>query len=992
MAWTKDDRAELSRALREALGDAMKGMTSATRRTRRRTSSSDDANEAFEDLTDEVEDLTKTIKKLQETSKSAEEEADKYTSLLEKANAALKASTNSFKGLEREVDELTNKSMLEQRDYVHRYSKTVQSLTTELGKQIRRSSLFGASLLSAHSKIEDGSTSYHEMIYDLTQASGGLNQGLLKAAGAWNDSTKAIKEDLSPEAFAALRLSMDDARSSFAEAFGNLEKFGFGSFEDILNKGEMELADMFKTANQTSEANSQLKDTMLRLAAELSSKGFDVGAEIVGPSGEINTEVFDRLKSTEGVGELVNVIKNLGDISRQGETYARQTNNIAALANSSIGKWVFALRSAQREFGPFKGALFALRTQLAETATVAANLHLFKEGVKQAYTELTSFNIANIPKSFANVQLASVKLGMSFEETVKFFSQNRRVMAIYGPEFDRFAGTLGASFRRIGFTFEQSADAFAPLVDSARHAAVNLRETDAMTNFADSMASAFQRMNTMTEITIQEFARLNTELLSSEDIQRTLLGMDRQAAQQRALDLIQNRQHYVQMGLSLEQAQEMVKVQQSQQREAVVSRMRGAARAMMLAGQAGLSQEDQMRVFTLARKGRRSGAEEQELTDLLKRVSTGVEAGIEQGYQQSEGAGDIRAEIVRRLQEELGGLFQILGLAREAAVAERAGANLADAELEQARALAAGSETVGNFGQIVNTVSSILDNSFTKALFGGTAAVAGLSIAAARAAMTLGLMGGGGILGRVAGKILPRGGVGGLIRRVGGRIGLGAAAAAATAGTAAAAAPTVARAAGGLVDDIPASTVARAGGKFLGRSALKKIPILGLLAGGLFAGQRALSGDWTGAGMELTSGLAGTLPGLGTAASVGIDAALMARDVHRAGQASQVDVAPMTPPPSVGQPGQAASGVNTGVGNASQEEEPFNTFEVQDMTAHEYLAKIAMGMTQAVDLLRAISESGNPAALEAVAAQLRQQGMRQVPTANSYITGRQAHQ
>ena len=61
---------------------------------------------------------------------------------------------------------------------------------------------------------------------------------------------------------------------------------------------------------------------------------------------------------------------------------------------------------------------------------------------------------------------------------------------------------------------------------------------------------------------------------------------------------------------------------------------------------------------------------------------------------------------------------------------------------------------------------------------------------------------------------------------------------------------------------------------------LKKIPFLGLGAAALFAGQRALAGDFAGAGMELASGGASMIPGLGTAASLGIDAALMARDAN----------------------------------------------------------------------------------------------------------------
>ena len=46
-----------------------------------------------------------------------------------------------------------------------------------------------------------------------------------------------------------------------------------------------------------------------------------------------------------------------------------------------------------------------------------------------------------------------------------------------------------------------------------------------------------------------------------------------------------------------------------------------------------------------------------------------------------------------------------------------------------------------------------------------------------------------------------------------------------------------------------------------------------------FGAQRAMRGDLLGAGMEVVSGVASILPGAGTAASLGIDAALLARDM-----------------------------------------------------------------------------------------------------------------
>ena len=74
-------------------------------------------------------------------------------------------------------------------------------------------------------------------------------------------------------------------------------------------------------------------------------------------------------------------------------------------------------------------------------------------------------------------------------------------------------------------------------------------------------------------------------------------------------------------------------------------------------------------------------------------------------------------------------------------------------------------------------------------------------------------------------------------------------------------------------------SVGKIAGKGIAKSLGKKIPLVGLGLGAIFAAQRAMKGDFVGAGLELASGAASTVPGIGTAGSVGIDAALMARDM-----------------------------------------------------------------------------------------------------------------
>lgn len=69
-------------------------------------------------------------------------------------------------------------------------------------------------------------------------------------------------------------------------------------------------------------------------------------------------------------------------------------------------------------------------------------------------------------------------------------------------------------------------------------------------------------------------------------------------------------------------------------------------------------------------------------------------------------------------------------------------------------------------------------------------------------------------------------------------------------------------------------------GSKLGGVLLKKIPGVGLILGGLASIDRFKSGDIVGGLGEIGSGIASIFPGIGTAISLGIDAALIAKDVN----------------------------------------------------------------------------------------------------------------
>ncbi len=75
-------------------------------------------------------------------------------------------------------------------------------------------------------------------------------------------------------------------------------------------------------------------------------------------------------------------------------------------------------------------------------------------------------------------------------------------------------------------------------------------------------------------------------------------------------------------------------------------------------------------------------------------------------------------------------------------------------------------------------------------------------------------------------------------------------------------------------------TGAKVVGEGAAKSLAKKVPGLSLAAAASFAYDRFSHGDITGGFMELASGAAAMIPGVGTAASFAIDGALMARDMN----------------------------------------------------------------------------------------------------------------
>ena len=81
---------------------------------------------------------------------------------------------------------------------------------------------------------------------------------------------------------------------------------------------------------------------------------------------------------------------------------------------------------------------------------------------------------------------------------------------------------------------------------------------------------------------------------------------------------------------------------------------------------------------------------------------------------------------------------------------------------------------------------------------------------------------------------------------------------------------------------------AKMGGEAAAKSAAKKIPLLCIALGLYFAGERLKNGQYVKACGEVLSGIVGNVPVYGTAASLGLDSAMLADDLKEAG----IDMSP----------------------------------------------------------------------------------------------------
>ena len=456
--------------------------------------------------------------------------------------------------------------------------------------------------------------------------------------------------------------------------------------------------------------------------------------------------------------------------------------------------------------------------------------------VTTAYDNLTEVMATggdNILAS-ASKQFDAVKLGLSPKEYIEMNAASRQTILAAGGVNEQLriltnkSGELSGYFKTIGDSTKYTQAQMDLLAKSGVKPGIHN---------AGLLNESFKKMQMYTGMTGDEFIKLQSSMAEDSDIQSQLRSASMAEREQILANNAARLAENVALGMTKDQALNVAKSMAKMANSGPLDRIKQAAKMRALGAAMGVDGAD--RAANIHLQGKRASAEDQKWLQEWRSNMSNKMSESQMGSLQ----GEITASV---LQKQLGDETTGPDSTFNTRLAE--GNKISEDALKQQVKV---NENLNELIRVVQMGKVAKENPYVQAT--GGAATSMWDIAGSAA---MGAVGGAAAtnLGKLK-KFLP-----------------GASAATAAVPTPTVPTPTVPTPPG-------AGTGARAGGKALLKSGIKKLPVIGALAGLGFAAGRAMDGDWTGAGMEAASGMASLAPGPGTAASIGIDAALAYRDM-----------------------------------------------------------------------------------------------------------------
>lgn len=748
MALSSTDQKQIVDAVVKGLGSLLqeqaRGGFGSPRSKGSRKISFDDIEESVDDLQDiigssskSIGELGKVIERMRKSTKASDEDLREMSvraSILSNAMQHMRGTIYDFDG-----------PLYGFIDHLEKSSKATAHLKTQTAKAAANSAMFSAALMDSSEYLQEGSHRYRAVMQDAANSLRSMSKSFLKNHDLVDAFSGDIK-DINKRDLANVRLSL----GSFNSVLTDVKKsFNIQSLQDLIQSKD---GNTTLTFDQRSDSNSGLTSGLISAMAVAHKQGladFNTDSfEFLDKSGQITQAALDALRANDQL--MAKFTKTLLDAESSSEKLANSLDKTAFRTQTALGGFVSSVKELAHPMEFLKNKL----SDLASAAAIAANIEKAKSGISNLYREIVNFNAAMVPETYMAVNLAAVKLGLSFEDTVKFMQDNGRLMAIMGNDFSGYTSNLKGTFEKFGLNMEQAAGLTGSLNESMLMSGVNMRDSDSMNQYISDSLASWQSIAAVSGETSQQYLQAKADILSSDVVKDDLLGMSAERAQAYAKDTEATWNHYKALGMSAEAAKELLLAQRRQAREGIVQRMAGAARAQLLAKMVGMDSGDAQRLSALALKGRaRTEKENREFASLSGEMARREQEWIREAADRGDtGTMIVREAMTSAIREGGGEIFNAGDQAADLERAKKAKADLTEEERAQVAALAKGNESVAELSNVINSLASIINNSMIGAIASSVLALVGLTWQAYRAAAALGMIRGGGLLDFLPGR------------------------------------------------------------------------------------------------------------------------------------------------------------------------------------------------------------------------------------------------
>lgn len=664
-----------------------------------------------------LKDLTQTVKKTQK-------QAGEF-------NKAVKDVTKYAQDLSKVLKDQA-KSAADFAAGLNSAGKSAKNLADSMEDTQRENESATAKIIRSYKKLETGTEAYNQYVKWLGHSTKSLNASLLRQAGALDERTGKLRSDLKPDDFARLHDSLVDTQETIRKSLGR-----FGLSTEDLSKSQEEISAILAAGGPAAE---RMRRAMLRTAARLEASGINTGVGQAVAGGRVN-------QAAAGSVNYQQLAQTITGLNNQAATSSTALSRLGNMSSSTAGRFTF----------------------LASSLTVLQNA---VKSLEAPFNELREFNTANIAGTFIDLKKTSAQLGMGFKETLEFMSKTKDLQVLAGSQenFRNRIDKITEDLKDFGYAPKDAAAVIANMSASAKAAGIDMRSGADFQNFIKDSTSSFQQLASITNTSQEQFAQLNEQLLGSTNMQKTMLGLDKNRTREYTNQLHAMRLQYTQMGMTAQQANEMLKMQEDQKRAKLSEKMKAVASIGMQASEAGLDAGEAQQLYMKQLAGTASNEEKKRLAEMMATIQKSQSARM---AELTESGDTVGALVMAERQGNIDAISDLATKAKDASLAiamgEKANTQVNDSQLKMAASAAKGSKAIAEFAHKVDQATAIMNDSFVKA---GSGLLGGIGSMVANVATTaIGTMIGGGRLPGLGGGLPglggPAAGLGGAASRMG---------------------------------------------------------------------------------------------------------------------------------------------------------------------------------------------------------------------------------